>query len=409
MTSAFATRWRARFRSILAWAIIAGSFVVGYVAMLRTKPLYVPDSAHYLAKALWFLGATPAEAHAQVAAYAARHGISVIPGVDVIFGWGLVQPRVVLSALAMPFVAAFGPIGLAITTGIITAALAAVLGFTLMRRYGNVAAVGVMIMVNCSAYIMWYSGAMLTESLSALLTALTLVMAWRYLREPRGWLLLAMAALTIASAFTRQATLIVVGAFAAAWVLSMLVGRSWRSPWMWPAITVGAAGIGSQLLQSILFPSFSQVAQFLKATGTDSLGAAVLAIPALARHILSKDVGNFLANDRILLVLILVALAGIVLFWRRAEAHLLVGAIVAISIYNVTNGTPTSFRYAMPGLVFYVVSAALVISATGQRLHTPERAADDPTTAGSDHARTPADFRAPSLDVANGRVSGTKP
>jgi hypothetical protein len=64
---------------------------------------------------------------------------------------------------------------------------------------------------------------------------------------------------------------------------------------------------------------------------------------------------------------------GIVLFWRRSEAHLLVGAILAISVYNITNGTPTAFRYAIPGLVFYVAMVGLVIRATAR----PERRAHE--------------------------------
>lgn len=364
MTSALVAWWRARFSTILAGAIIGVGFVVGYVSMVRTHPLYAPDSAHYLAKAFWFLGASPQEAHDRVAEYAAGYGITTIPGVDLMFGWGLVQPRVVLSALATPFVAAFGPIGLAVTTFLISLALTIVLTIMLMRRFGNVTAVAVMLMVTTSTYLVFYNGAMLTESLSALLTALTLMAAWRYIREPRAWLLVTMGALTVTSAFTRQATLVVAGAFLGAWLFGMLVSRSWRSPWMWPAVVVVGASLGSQLIQAIVFPSFSQADQFLKQTGTDNLGDAILAIPRVARNILSKDVYNYLANDPVLLVFILVSLAGIVLFWRRSEAHLLVGAILAISLYNITNGTPTSFRYAIPGLVFYVAMVGLVIHAT---------------------------------------------
>ncbi|MBM7504153.1 hypothetical protein ACFPER_11745 [Agromyces aurantiacus] len=361
MTTASASRWRGHSASILAWAIVLVGFVVGYVSMVRTRPLYAPDSAHYLAKAFWFLGASPQEAHDRVAAFAAGYGITEIPGVERMFEWGLVQPRVVLSAIATPFVAAFGPIGLAVTTAFISLALIIVLTVLLMRRVGNVPAVAVMLMVTTSAYLVFYNGAMLTESLSALLTALTLMAAWRYIRQPRAWLLVVMGALTVTSAFTRQATLIVAGAFLGAWLFGMLVSRSWRSPWMWPAVVVTGASLGSQVLQAILFPSFSQADQFIKQTGAETLGGAILAIPRMALKILATDVYNYLANDPVLLVFILVSLAGIVLFWRRSEAHLLVGAILAISLYNITNGTPTAFRYAIPGLVFYVAMVGIVI------------------------------------------------
>ena len=262
--------------------------------------------------------------------------------------------------------ALFGPNGLAVTTFLISLALMIVLTLILMRRFGHVTTVAVMLMVNTSAYLVFYNGAMLTESLSALLTALTLIAAWRYIRDARGWLLIVMAGLTVTSAFTRQSTLVVAGAFLGAWLFGMLVTRSWRNVWMWPAVVVVSASLGSQLLQALLFPSFSQADQFLRATGTDSLGEAILAIPRMALKILSTDLYNYLAGDPILLVFILISLAGIVLFWRRSEAHLLVGAILAIALYNITNGTPTAFRYAIPGLVFYVAMVGLVIHATAR-------------------------------------------
>lgn len=367
MTPILSALWRAHLHTLLAWAIIGGSFIVGYVAMLRTRPLYVPDSAHYLAKTLWMLGASPQEAHDRVAVFAAEYGITKIPDADLMFGWGLVQPRVVLSALATPFVALFGPIGLAVTTALITAALTIVLAILLMRRYGNVAAVAVMLLVNTSTFLMFFNGAMLTESLSALFAALTLAAAWRYFRDPKAWMLVAMAGLTVASAFTRQATLIVAGAFLGALLFGMLVNRTWRSPWLWPAIVVVAASLASQAFQALVFPSFSQLDQFVKQAGAETLGEAILAVPRMAWDILRLDVNAYFAADKSLLVLILIAVAGIVFFWRRSEAHLLVGAILAIALYNITNGTPTAFRYAIPGLVFYVTMAGLVISSTARR------------------------------------------
>src|SRR5674476_721 len=54
-------------------------------------------------------------------------------------------------------------------------------------------------------------------------------------------------------------------------------------------------------------------------------------------------------SDHALLILVMLSILSMVIFWRRAESHLLRGAIAGITLYNVTNGTPTGFRYAMPG------------------------------------------------------------
>ena len=67
-------------------------------------------------------------------------------------------------------------------------------------------------------------------------------------------------------------------------------------------------------------------------------------------------------SDHALLILVMLSILSMVIFWRRAESHLLGGAIAGITLYNVTNGTRTGFRYAMPGLAFYAVFAGLLIS-----------------------------------------------
>ncbi|WP_439591547.1 hypothetical protein [Microbacterium sp.] len=364
--------------ALLSWAIIATSFVIGYLRVLRTQPIYTPDSAFYLAKALWFSGMSREDARNAVIEFGAAYTSKGVAPLEQLFDWGLVQPRVVLSALAAPFVAIWGPIGLAVTTALLTVGLTIAASLLLMRRYGNLPAVAVMLLVHTSTYIMWFDAAMLTESLSALLSVGMLAAGWAYIRRRRTWLLVALFTLVALAAFTRQATLIPAGAFVMAWLLGMLVNRSWRSEWMWPAVVLGGGSVGLQLLQMLVFAPFSQTDQFLSQTGSDSLGGAILAIPGVARRILSEDVRAFLANDPSVLVLIVLALAGIVLFWKRSESHLLVGALLGLALYNITNGTATAFRYALPGLVFYLVSAALVLRRTGDVVRPRDAPADPP-------------------------------
>jgi hypothetical protein len=226
---------------------------------------------------------------------------------------------------------------------------------------------------------MFYGSAMLTESLSALWGALTLVAAWHYQRRP-GWRpVVWMVALTVISGFTRQATLIPAGAFVTAWLIALLLRRR-PNTWGVPALAVGVTSVAVQLLQSLIFPSFSQLDQFKLKTGAHSLGGALWNSPKLAARILQSDLTYFAQADHALLVLITLSVVSMVVFWRRSESHLLLGAILGITLYNVTNGTPTGFRYAMPGLVFYAVSAALLISAAGSR-REPVPAPGTPTDA----------------------------
>jgi len=352
--------------AILGWAIVAVSFCVSYASFVRYQVFFTPDSRYYLAMAFLFGGDSPELARERTIDFAANYGVEV-PELDLLFGWGLVQPRVVLPTLAAPLVRLIGPFGLAATTLLITIALIITTTLILSRRFGWLTATATMLLVNGSFYLMSYFGSMLTESLSALWTALALVAGWRWIQSRNPWWLVMAGGVTVASAFTRQATLIVAGAFLMAWLLGSLVERR-NSSWMWPAIVVTVASLGSQLVQTLVFPSFSQLNQFYRATGTDNLLDALLAVPGLAYRIVVSDFFLLLKYDRVLIFLILLALAGIVLFIRRAESHLLIGAILATALYNITNGTPTQFRYATPGIIFFIVLAACVIHRTGRSI-----------------------------------------
>lgn len=358
-----ARTWFLRHRStLLLWTILASTFLLTYATYVRWYRMFYPDSRYYLAMAYLFLGNDPETARQLTVDYAGPRNIDV-PPVEDLFGWGLVQPRVVLPTLSAPFIALFGPAGLAVIPLLATAALMVIAVIMLRRHFGTLVALLIGLLLNTSMFLVSIGTGMLTEGLSALFTAVALLLAWRWLEKPRPWMLIAIGAVTVLSAFTRQATLIMAGAFIAAWVIGSLIERR-NSRMMLPAIIVGAATIGCQVLQSLIFPSFSQLDQFLMQAGASSLGEALLNVPRMAFDIVRADVVTMLRGDRSLLVLICLAVAGMIIFWRRVESHLLLGAIAATAIYNITNGTPTQFRYATPGLIFWLLAAGMLVSAT---------------------------------------------
>ena len=360
---------------VLAGLVVAVTFAVTYTSTVMIKPLFAPDSRYYAGMALWFGGESQSEAARQVAEVSAQSGWAS-PGASVLFGWGLVQPRVVLPALSVPFVKLWGIDGLVVVPGLALACLMALLAVQLSRRYGATAGVGALVLVMCSPQIMFYGAAMLTESLSALWGALTVGAAWQYRRRPGWGPVVAMVGLTLVSAFTRQATLIVAGAFVTAWLAAVLLRRR-PTAWGVPALAVAVTAVGAQVVQSKVFPTFSQLDQFKAKTHADSLTGALLGAPRLAAHIARTDLVSFARADRPLLVLIALCIVSGVVFWRREETHLLLGAVAGIELYGVTNGTPTAFRYAMPGLVFFALSLALLLSSvTARRSPRPTRPDD---------------------------------
>lgn len=343
-----------------AYLIVGSTFLLSYWSALITRPQYIPDARYYLAMSLWYGGASQQDAAARVQAHSLKFGFPA-PGVDQLFGWGLVQPRVVMPALSAPFVKLWGPDALAVVPGIAFALFVLVVLTLLIRRYGSVAAVGAMLLFLASSRMAYFSSMAGTESLVALFVAITLILGWRYVRSPSRPLLAAIVLVTVITAFTRQSTLIPAGAFFMAWLGSAIIHRK-PAVWRAPAIATVFTAVSVQLLQSAMFPSFSQANQFMAKTGTDSLMGAILASPRLALRIWQTDVRSAQAVDTALMVLLFVSLVSMLVLWRHTESHLLLGALLAYEVYSVTNGTPTLFRYGMPGLVFVLSSVALLLA-----------------------------------------------
>ena len=408
LRSQLSDRW-ASFRSALLLAtVVTSTFIVTYASIVRFKPLFAPDTTYYAAMSLWFGGTSKQDAVRQVTEIRLRSGWSTPPiVVDRMFNWGLVQPRVVLPALSAPFVKIWGIEGMVVVPALALAALVGVLTWALARRWGGLAAAATVILIMCSWRIMFYGSAMLTESLSALWGALILVAAWQYQRRP-GWRPVAwMIVLTVFSGFTRQATLVPAGAFVTAWLVAVLLRRR-PNGWGVPALAVTITSVSIQLLQNRIFPTFShlaQVNQFEANTKADSVGGALLRAPRLALHIARHDLVNIAGSDQALLVFIALSALSMIVFWRRSESHLLLGAILGIAVYNVATGTPTAFRYAMPGLAFFAASVALLIARAAPH---PDRARDgDPLAQGADvdHGDSGQDVETkPGADSASGRV-----
>lgn len=345
---------------LLDYLIVVGIFTViaGVSVMLRTQ--FSPDSAHYLGMSLWFSGMSREDAVAYVMQQSLNHGYEPNTTPEQLLDWGLVRPRVVLPLLAVPFIWMFGPGGLGVLSTILAGLMFVVMYRVLRTYYGRLPAVATVLLALSSMFLTSFSLGMLTEALSAIWGALTLAIAYRYQRDRRWLWIVLLVVVTALSGFTRQATFIVAGAFAMVWLVS-LFSPSQRRNWHFPALAVTGTALVVQVLQTVLFP-FSQAGQYMRMTETDSLWGAILATPELVWGIVKQDLSAFALSDPSMIIILMLAFLSIVLFWRRTESHLLVGAMLGVALYNITNGTSTQFRYAVPGLVFYLASIALLLA-----------------------------------------------
>lgn len=345
-------------RRWLDYVIVLGIFVVVYIAIVVYYPQYYHDSAHYLARSLWYSGMSRQEAFDVVYNMHVSNGWEPTASIGQLFDWGLVAPRVVYPLIATPLVWAFGAKGMIATSALITVVLLASIYAMLANHYGRVAAIVSLLLTESSFLIMVFFAGMLTEALSALWTLAALAAAYRYQRDPSKRWIVWMVVLTLLSAFTRQATLIVAGAFIMAWLLSRFTRPS--RGWGIPALAVAATSVATQIVQTWLFP-FSQGDQYMRMTGTDTLWGALRATPSLARDILAQELRSYAMHDQVLFAIIGLALISMVVMWRHSESHLLLGGLLATALYTITNGNSTDFRYALPGLIFFLSSIALLV------------------------------------------------
>jgi hypothetical protein len=330
------------------------------VAWDRPAPLFTPDTRYYASMAFHTAGESKDEARDRVAAHTEKLGYPT-PATDVVFSWGLVGPRIVYPTLSAPFVKVMGFRGLAVIP-----AIAYVLGLlvmlrVLLRRVPPAVALLPVLLYLASMRLAVYGTSMLTESLSLLLVAgMALLLPWEE-RMSRGRLL-GLFLLMTTLAFTRQATLIPAGAIVVAWFGSSLrVGRA-RTPWLAPAAVALGSAVGWQVVQAIAWPGLTVVDDWERKTGTSSVWGALLASPRLLRHIIATDVTDMARNDVPLLLLLTLAVVACVVCFRRTEGQLLIGGLLGTLVYQVLNGTPTSFRYGEPGMVFVLLGVAALLS-----------------------------------------------
>jgi hypothetical protein len=356
---------------LATYGIITLLFVASAYATLINWPHFAQDSRYYYAMALHFGGHSEVESRALLETLMTQLGVhGEVPDVSKLFHWGLVEPRVLLPLLAVPFVAIAGYKGFLLLQVLLTYALVVLLFRFVSKSYGRAAAFVVALLYVASHYIMYFSMSLLTEPLTMLLTLLLLFAARSYLTFGRSRTLLWVGGVVLLLAFTRQATFVAALAFVCAW-LGALILRHNSKKWGMLALVVGGVALVVQVLQSILFP-FSQLNEFLKATKSSNLFEAILNSPALAIHIFSKDFQTLMKGDLVLVAIILLSFASVFLFWRRPESHLAIGAFAGAVLYNVTNGTTTQFRYSLPALDFYLLVIAVLVASFSARDKTSE-------------------------------------
>ena len=204
---------------------------------------------------------------------------------------------------------------------------------------------------------MWFGTAMLTEGPAAVLGMLALVCTPLFGRTGRRYLV-ACGLVLVVLAFTRQAAVIPAAGITAAWIGTSIRHRRISNDWLPFAIVASVAAVGSQLLQTLIWPGFSVFSYYQTKTGTDRLSASIAEVPSVAWNIVGRDFDVMWGRDRALLLFIVLTVVAIVATIRTVEAQVALGALAAGAALNVLNTTPTVFRYFFPAYFFMMVAIA---------------------------------------------------
>jgi hypothetical protein len=347
-----------------AWAALSGAYLVAYVTIFTTRSLYAGDSRYYAALTLWLSGSSQDQAYRTVRTYTAGYGFSTPPE-SVLFNYGLTAPRLLYPLLSAPFVKLMGLKGLDVVPALSLAGFAAVTFIAVAGRWGWRAALVPLLLVSVDWRLIFYSASAITEGLTTCLSALILLVAVRRDRLGPTRTTVLLILFTTLMAFARQATLIPAGAFALAWLALTVRRRSPRNRWAAPALVTMATAVLVQVAQGLIWPGFSQITHLEGVTGTHSLAAALRRVPRLFLHIAHVDTLNLSRADAPLVLLLAAAALSCVVLWNKEETYLLIGALAAAAVYNVSNGTPAAFRYEMPTLPFLVLSVAALAAWVG--------------------------------------------
>jgi len=342
------------------WLFLLLMLTVGWITTIDHRVLFTGDTRYYAASALTFAGYGHAEALRMMQSYVAAFHMP-LPSSDVLFDQSSTNARVVYPALSAPFVRLFGIDGMGVIPAVAAALAFAVMLATGSRRWGWRLAVPPLVLLATSSKTLLFCASMITESLSIMWCALLLMVA---LARPQGGRSTAvlLALLTLGLGFTRQATLIPAGAFCLAWLALAIRDRAVRNRWAVPAVVVTLTAVVVQVLQLLIWPGYSLVRQWEYSTRTTSVAGALRASPHQFWKIISTDTQTLAAADLPLLVLILATLLAWLLVWRRVEVWLSIGALIGAYFYNVTNGTPSGFRYEMPAIPFMVLCVSALLA-----------------------------------------------
>jgi hypothetical protein len=311
--------------------------------------LYQPDGAHYFYRTLIFLGHDSIAASNEVASWYRINGFknnlfdSSILRPENSQLWGLVSPRILYPLLSIPFVWLVGAPGMLVVP-IVSFLLICIVCFKFTKKYNSeVFALFITLAVSVSPTILRWMISNVTDSLLCALFATTAYVMSLEIKDSKkfAWLIV----LVIATSITRFCLPIWL-AIAVVW----FVNNKRR----YSVLLVGLSSIMS-IPVFLSAPDDSLLPGTNPVTFSEKISGLMVSFLKVGFY----EVAELAALDRVLLVLLGLAIILSIQSLKALESQYFLGVLLAVWLIGAINGTVgVNFRYQMPilGFMFWVLS-----------------------------------------------------
>lgn len=328
--------------------------------------VYQPDGKFYTYMALDFFNNNPADSAKQVVDWYAIHGFKMntftiqdlMPSTS--YAYPVISHRILYPLLSAPFVAILGIPGMLVIPALsLLTLLLSVQKISIIAKKPLVGFIIVLILSNSTTVLRWMI-VNCTDSLLAGLFALVPFFLIRIVGKNRNALvgLAALIVLTSATRFILPVWLAI--------LFVLFVKKIYRKE----MLILGGLSVASSIpalsaqLSTALLPASTSTPTYLK----------LLQLPIVFIKVVVVDILEFGVLDRVLLLLLFIALVQSIRLRDNLSSLLFWGVLISTYLIGSINGTlGVNFRYQLPVIVFcaWVLIDSFEVRAEGLRLVPP--------------------------------------
>ena len=306
--------------------------------------LFHPDGSLYTFRTLTWLGHSQAQAGQMVSDWYSSHAFKLnhFQPSDLFFNvnpqWDRFLPRILYSLLSVPFVALFGINGMLVVPSI--SMLCLMISVYLLGKILHRPILGLAIAITFSITLTinrWMFINTTDSLLVGLTSLLVLVLAKEGLSRRRWWIYI--ISLVLLTSLTRVAILMWLGIA----IVLLYKNQKLRAFFVTSLAVIAFIPAVYKNTSSAILPNESST----------NLISKVALFPKSMLKVAFYEIAELAVLDRLLLILILIAVMVSLRNWRQASSQYFILTCISLWLTGAVNGTPgVNFRYQLPLLPF---------------------------------------------------------